>query len=231
MVNDNTIVDDANVYKDAGNDAFKKENWSAAIESYTKAIKLGEKHKDLAIFYKNRAAAYLKLNDHERAEKDCTVSLELAPNDPKALFRRSQALESLERFEEAYRDARGVWNADPNNKAIQPALERLHNIVQERSRKNAQTANKVTQMVQIAFDLTATEEKRKTAVNNLLVLAKEESGAELLSKEGVPHKIAKMVKVEKCNEIILNGIRTVDEICRRSLTRTRAVIETVGIPW
>lgn len=52
--------DEATNYKEKGNEAFKNEKWDEAIEFYTKAIEIGEKHKDLPIFYKNRAAAYLK---------------------------------------------------------------------------------------------------------------------------------------------------------------------------
>lgn len=40
----------------------------------------------------------------------------------------------------------------------------------------AQTTTKVSQMMEIAFDLSATVEKRETATSNLLVLAKEAAG-------------------------------------------------------
>lgn len=92
---------------------------------------------------------------------DCDKSLNIVPSDPKALFRRSQALENLQRFEEAYRDARQILNDDPNNKAIQPTLERLHQVVQERARQNAQTHTKIEQMSKIAFDLKEDKEKEK----------------------------------------------------------------------
>jgi hypothetical protein len=42
--------------------------------------------------------------------------------------------------------------------------------------KFSQTANKVSQMMEIAFDVTSDVEKRETATSNLLVLAKENAG-------------------------------------------------------
>lgn len=224
--------DNPNVFKEQGNEYFKQGSWDEAIQFYTKAINSSDSgNKDLPIYYKNRAAAYLKVDKFEMANIDCTKSLELAPNDPKALFRRAQALESLNKFEEAYRDARAVWNADPSNKAIQPLLERLHAIVQDRVRQHAQTANKVTQMFEIAFDLGAEKSKRETAMNNIVVLAREKAGSEIMLKEGIIPKIGRIIKVDKNNDIAVNAIRAIDEICTKSVPNTNAVIKELGIPW
>lgn len=225
------IVDDAIYYKDLGNEAFKKNNWDDSIEAYSNAIKLGEKHKDLPVFLKNRAAAYIKNEKFEEAIKDCSAALEFCPNDPKALYRRSQAKEALGRFEEAYKDAKDIWNADPDNKQMQQTLVRLHAIVQERAEKNAQASSKITQMCQLVFDVTVTEEKRKSAMNNLLILAREPSSANLILKEGVIRKIVNLLKTEKNDEIFINAIRTVDEICNQSVERTKETLQVVGIPW
>ena len=42
--------------------------------------------------------------------------------------------------------------------------------------KFSQTSTKVSQMMEIAFDISSTSEKRETAISNLLVLAKENAG-------------------------------------------------------
>ncbi len=60
------------------------------------------------------------------------IFLTQAPNDPKALFRRSQAYESLGQVDAAYNDARKVHNVDPKNKAIEPVLVRLHKAVSQK---------------------------------------------------------------------------------------------------
>lgn len=225
------MEEDPNVCKERGNDEFKNGFWDEALVWYTKAIKCGEKHKDLPVFYKNRAATYLKLEKYSNALDDCSKSLEGCPNDPKALFRRFQSLEGLERFEEAYRDLRAIHTQDPNNKIIKPHLERMHAIVQERARQRAQTSNKVTQMFQIAFDLAAAKEKREQAMNNIVVLARETAGAEIMMKEGLVHQIGKLLKVEKNNDIITNAIRAIDTVCTKSEDRTKTVIKELGIPW
>lgn len=225
------IKDEAVDYKEQGNTAFKGGDWTAAIEAYSKAIKCGEQHKQLATFYKNRAAAYLKLEKYDKVVKDCDKALELEPNEPKALFRRAQAKDQLGRFEEAYRDAVSVWNTDKSDKSVKSFVERLHLIVQRRAEENAQTSSKVKKMIEIAFDMEKSTENRATAMNNILVLAREPVGAELLLNDGVVQKIMNMMKYEKNKEICVNGIRTIGELCNRSIERTRGVLQIIGIPW
>ncbi len=60
------------------------------------------------------------------------TALDLKPQDPKALFRRCQANEALEKYEEAYKDIAMVFKLDPKNAAIQPVLRRLGPIIQKR---------------------------------------------------------------------------------------------------
>lgn len=224
-------VEDANLFKEKGNDAFKRSEWHEAIDFYTTAIKLGEKHKELPVYYKNRAAAYLKIEAFERAHDDCTKSLESGPNDQKALFRRVQALEAMERYEEAYRDARTILNNDRSFKAIQPVLERLHKIVQDRSNQNAQTSVKVKKMFELAFDISAEKSKRESALSNLVVLARENAGAEIMYREGIATYVGKLFKVEKNDELLISAIRVIDDICCKSLYYTKGILRELGIPW
>lgn len=225
-------VEEAQNYKEQGNEAFKNNDMDLAIKLYTKAINLSpQETRELAIYYKNRAAAYLKQEKFEEALSDCDKSLKIVPSDPKALFRRSQALENLQRYEEAYRDARQILNDDPNNKTIQPTLERLHKIVQERVRQNAQTHTKIEHMTKIAFDLKEDKEKRETAMNNLLVLARENAGSEHILKTGVVQQIKKLLKVEKNRVLYIAGIRIIGELCKHDVKKTLRVLKDAGIPW
>lgn len=148
MTKSDTVT--AQEWKEKGNEEFNKSNWSEAVNCYTNALKLvKDNNVERAIYYKNRAAAYLKLHDYEKVIQDCSNALEICPNDPKALFRRCQALEALERFEEAYRDARNIILSDPNNKTIQPIAARLHEIVQERYKENSRVSAKVGIHIQL----------------------------------------------------------------------------------
>lgn len=225
-------LNEANSFKEKGNEAYKLENWNDAIKFYQKAINLSPSdNKDLSVYHKNLAAAYLKLNKFDEAIEACDKSLELVPNDPKALFRRLQALENVERFEEAYRDARQILNDDPSNKLIQPILERLHKIVQERAKQNAQISTKVESMTKIAFDIEADREKRETAMNNIMVLARENAGSELIIKTGVVHNLRKLIKVEKNKDIFIAAIRILGELCKHNPEKTLRVLKVVGVPW
>lgn len=132
-------------WKEKGNEEFKDGLYEKALVSYTNALKLvNEDNFDRAVYLKNRAAVYLKQKEFNKAIKDCDDSLKIFPNDPKALFRRCQALEAIERYEEAYRDARAVVLIEPNNKVIQQTVARLHEITQERLRQSSNTSNKVS---------------------------------------------------------------------------------------
>ncbi|XP_045468199.1 protein unc-45 homolog B [Harmonia axyridis] len=225
-------IKDAEKYKEQGNESFKNGNFVEALEFYTKAIKLvNEEGKDSATYYKNRAATHLKLENYEEVVKDCDKCLKLVPSDPKALYRRCQALEKLERFEEAYRDATQIFKDDPNNKAIQPNLERLYRIVQERERKNAQTTTKLESMSKIAFEFTENIDKRETAMKNLLVLAREGAGSTLMVKSTVIQQIKRLLKVEKNEEIRLTAIRVIGELFKHSSEKTKKVLHELGLPW
>ncbi|XP_031845515.1 unc-45 myosin chaperone [Nomia melanderi] len=222
----------AQQWKEAGNEEFKKGNWSEALSCYTNALKLtNEDSSEKAIYYKNRAAVYLNQGKYNNVIEDCDESLKISPNDPKALFRRCQALEALERFEEAYRDARYIISVDPGNKAIQPLAARLHEIVQERYKESSRVHSKVSQMMDIAFGIEGKDENRETAMNNLLVLARERAGAEVMFKNGIVSKIIKLLKLEKNEEIIIIAIRIIAELCRDNINRTELTLKDIGIPW
>ncbi|XP_046608289.1 protein unc-45 homolog B [Neodiprion virginianus] len=219
-------------WKEKGNEAFKNGEWKEAENCYSNAISLAEQcSSEKSICHKNRAAVYLKQKEYPKAIQDCDKALEICPNDPKALFRRCQALDAMERYEEAYRDARNLVTVDPSNKTIQPILARLHEIVQERLRVNSQINTKVSQMFNLAFDLKTDTKNRETSMNNLLVLAREKAGAEVMFNEGVVKKIHTLLKVEKNDEINLACVRIIAELCKDNVDRTKAVLQDVGIPW
>ncbi|GJQ79844.1 putative myosin-binding striated muscle assembly central [Trypoxylus dichotomus] len=225
-------LEEANSYKEKGNKAYQLGDFNDAIVFYQKAINLSPSdNKDLSVYYKNLAAVYLKLEKFEEAIEVCNKSLELLPNDPKALFRRVQALEQMERFEEAYRDARQILNDDPNSKLIQPVLERLHKVVQERANQNAQLSTKVDSMSKIAFDIAADKEKRETAMNNIMVLARENAGSDLIINTGVLQQLRRLVKIEKNKEILISAVRILGELCKHNPEKTLKVLKVVGVPW
>jgi len=96
------------ILKMQGNEEFKKGNIEQAIKLYTSALaecEDDEKGKLVkADIYCNRAACYHQLYDPKKTAEDCTSALKVNPNHVKALIRRAQALESLEKYEDALKD-------------------------------------------------------------------------------------------------------------------------------
>jgi len=86
-------------------------------------------------------------------------------------------------------------------------------------------------MLDLAFDINMDKEKRETAMNNLLVLARERAGAEEIFKQKGVSKITKFVKVEKNEEEICNAIRIIGELCKNNISRTESIIRDIGVPW
>lgn len=217
--------------KDAGNAAFKLGNWEEALSCYTKALDLNIEETEKAAVLKNRAAVHLKQEQWKLAEKDCTAALELAPQDPKALYRRCQAYEALKKPDLAYADAKAVHNCDPGNKAVQPFLHRLHAQVQAQINEMASTSNKVKKMMELVFNAEEEKDKRETAADNMITLAREKVGAELLFKEGVIGKIVRLMKVEKNPKIRLSLVRVFGDLGKSDMERARSIVREAGVPF
>ncbi|XP_048728243.1 protein unc-45 homolog B-like [Ostrea edulis] len=224
-----TEVADVNTLKEEGNNHFKEGNITKALDSYTRAldildIKDGEK----AVILKNRAACYLKEEDYQAVIDDCTASLELVANDPKALYRRCQAYEHLDKVEEAYKDAGTIIKVDPKNMAVQNILRRLNPIIQEKVKQQNSTSAKVTQMFELVFDAKTDKEQRLQACNNLIVLAREEAGAKIICEMSGVDKLLQLL-LEKDPEINQTAIRTLSCLAANSQERSYLVQEKMGV--
>lgn len=85
-------------------------------------------------------------------------------------------------------------------------------------------------MMELAFDIGAERSKRETAMSNLVVLAREKAGADVMFRENIATRVGKLFKVEKNDEILVNAIRVIDDICIKSLHYTKKIINEFGIP-
>ncbi|XP_071563480.1 protein unc-45 homolog B-like [Temnothorax nylanderi] len=211
----------AEKWKEKGNEEFNKGNWSEALSDYTNALNLVENNAEKTVYYKNRAAAYLKLNHYENAIEDCDSALKICCN--KVLYRRCQALEALERFEEAHRDAEIIISSDPNNKVIQSVKERLQG-----RHKDPNLRATISQMMDSAFNESVDKEEYKYAMTNLFVYACDEAGAEEIFKNEGVSKLAQLIKVEE-NEKAMYAIRILGELCKNNINRTESVLKYIGL--
>lgn len=101
------------VYKERGDDAFKSAQFEVAIEHYTKCLDIlsrgGKSLSDLAMkAHANRAACYKQISNFDGVIEDCTAVLEVDPENVKALVRRAQAFEGVERYRFALQDVKTV---------------------------------------------------------------------------------------------------------------------------
>jgi stress-induced-phosphoprotein 1 len=101
------------VHKEKGDEKYKKANFEEAIVDYTKCIdallKAGNGSDQLALkAYSNRAACFKQISNFDGTIEDCTAVLEVEPDNIKALVRRAQAFEGVERYRMALSDVKTV---------------------------------------------------------------------------------------------------------------------------
>lgn len=101
------------LYKEKGDDYYKDAKFEQAIQQYSKCLESLEKQNkqgsELAIkAYSNRAACHKQLSHFDGTIADCTSVLEVEPDNVKALIRRAQAFEAVERYRFALQDVKTV---------------------------------------------------------------------------------------------------------------------------
>ena len=69
--------------------------------------------------------ANVQLYEPQKVRDDCNAALNLVPNHAKALLRRGQALESLEKYKDALADFEAVLRTDPNSNMALQAITRI----------------------------------------------------------------------------------------------------------
>lgn len=87
--------------KALGNAALSEGDAASAVEHYSKAIELVPSGADSHIFYANRAAAYLRLEDAANALEDARMATHLQPDYVKGWNRLGQAALKLDDLAEA----------------------------------------------------------------------------------------------------------------------------------
>lgn len=108
--------------KAAGNIAYGDKSYNDAIDLYGKAIIC----KPDPIFYSNRAACYNALGDWEKVVEDTSAAIALDSEYVKALNRRANAYEHLEKYSEALLDYTASCIIDQfRNELSAQSVERL----------------------------------------------------------------------------------------------------------
>ncbi|NXH17936.1 TTC12 protein, partial [Bucco capensis] len=105
----------ANALKEKGNDAFRRGDYVLAIQRYTEGL---EKLKDKQELYTNRAQAYLKLQEHEKALGDCEWALKCNEKCIKAYFLMGKAHLALQHCREARQCYEKILQIDPQKENL-----------------------------------------------------------------------------------------------------------------
>ncbi|KAK9970971.1 hypothetical protein ABG768_026872 [Culter alburnus] len=221
-------IEDPVQLKDEGNKHFQAGEIDKAIECYTKAIKACKDKKALAVIYRNRSACFLKKENYNNAASDATKAIDVDAADIKALYRRCQALEKLGKLDMAFKDVQRCATIEPKNKTFLETLRRLGAEIQQKLKTTFSTDSRVQNMFDILFSDESDKEKREKAANNLIVLAREDAGAErIFENNGVP-LLVQLIDTGK-PEMILAAVRTLSGMCTGHRARATAIIHMVGI--
>ncbi|XP_076210921.1 protein unc-45 homolog B [Aptenodytes patagonicus] len=214
--------------KEEGNKYFQASDYEKAVQSYTQAIKLNKDKALQAVLYRNRAACFLKKEEYAKAASDASRAIDINASDIKALYRRSQALEKLGKLDQAFKDAQKCATIEPRNKNFQETLRRLGANIQEKLHIQFSTDLRVQKMFEILLDENSEKEKREKAANNLIVLGREEAGAERIFQNNGVSLLLQLIETKNA-ELILAAVRTLSGMCMGHKARATAILHYLGI--
>ncbi|XP_038184018.1 protein unc-45 homolog B [Arvicola amphibius] len=214
--------------KEEGNQHFQRQDYKAATKSYSQALKLTKDKALLATLYRNRAACGLKTESYAQAASDASRAIDINSADIKALYRRCQALERLGKLDQAFKDVQRCATLEPRNQNFQETLRRLNTSIQEQLRVQFSTDSRVQTMFEILLNENSEAEKREKAANNLIVLGREEAGAERIFQSNGVGLLLQLLDTKK-PELVLAAVRTLSGMCSGHRARATAILHTVHI--
>ncbi|XP_048221703.1 protein unc-45 homolog B [Perognathus longimembris pacificus] len=214
--------------KEEGNRHFQRQDYKAATKSYSQALKLTKDKTLLATLYRNRAACGLKMESYVQAASDASRAIDMDSTDIKALYRRCQALEHLGKLDQAFKDVQRCATLEPRNPNFQETLRRLNTSIQEKLRVQFSTDSRVQNMFEILLDQNSETDKREKAANNLIVLGREEAGAERIFQTNGVALLLQLLDTQR-PELVLAAVRTLSGMCSGHRARATVILHAVRI--
>jgi len=152
---DGTLRAIAEIYKNEGNDEYRKKDFSKAIYFYTEGIKVKCKDEGLnAKLYSNRATAYFYMGSHYDSLRDAKAAIQLQPSYLKATVRGVEACVQLNQFEEAIVFCDKGLAIDKNDRKLLELRKRafkeqnkLHETKEARENSDTQTAKSMVRLI------------------------------------------------------------------------------------
>ncbi|XP_055367951.1 protein unc-45 homolog B isoform X2 [Betta splendens] len=128
----------------------------------------------------------------------------------------------------AFKDVQRCATLEPKNKTFLETLRRLGADIQAKLKTTFSTDSRVQNMFDILLNEEMETDKREKAANNLIVLSREDAGAErIFQNNGVP-LLLNMIDTGK-PEMILAAIRTLSGMCTGHKARAMAIVHLVGV--
>lgn len=215
--------------KEAGNVHFKNCQYLEAVKCYSHALaKCPQGEESRAVFLKNRAACYLKLERYSCASDDCTQALQVSPNDIKALYRRALAYEASGNLTAAFKDVKYLLSIEPQNKEAVELARKLTTIMKKHHEILQSSEGMINEMVQALKDPTLSPSKLVMAAKNCAILSQEQPVAEKLYEAGVVDLLLPLLD-SKCVEVIHHVLQTFVGLCMGQKARAYAVIQKISI--
>lgn len=215
--------------KEKGNQYFRNKAFREAIQCYTQAIDIcPAKEPDRAVFFKNRAACWLKLEEHEKALSDCLSALQLSPGDVKTIYREAQALEGLDRLTEALVETKKLLSIDPRNREANEMAMRLTAKLMKDSDRMHSTDGLVDEMFAALGKDKLPAKRRIQAAKNLAILSREEAGAEKLFQADGIAKLQPSLD-SSIMEVVNHVLQTYVGLCNGSKIRAYATLKTLSL--
>ncbi|XP_078229952.1 protein unc-45 homolog B isoform X4 [Callithrix jacchus] len=163
-----------------------------------------------------------------QAASDASRAIDINSSDIKALYRRCQALEHLGKLDQAFKDVQRCATLEPRNQNFQETLRRLNTSIQEKLRVQFSTDSRVQKMFEILLDENSEADKREKAANNLIVLGREEAGAEKIFQNNGVALLLQLLDTKK-PELVLAAVRTLSGMCSGHRARATVILHAVRI--
>lgn len=153
------VMDEAEAHKGQGNKNMQRKDYQSAVECYTLAIdilaQVGKPtHRDVmsnkSVYFCNRSAAYLSLNQYELAVDDARNSITLNGEYGKAYFRLGLALYFQRQYEDALESFMSAQTYGEDNAATNQYVKKVMDLIKgnQQQTQSSPTMNKKQQQSQ-----------------------------------------------------------------------------------
>lgn len=131
-------------------------------------------------------------------------------------------------MDQAFKDVQRCATLEPRNQNFQETLRRLNTSIQEQLRVQFSTDSRVQTMFEILLNENSEADKREKAANNLIVLGREEAGAERIFQSNGVALLLQLMNTQR-PELLLAAVRTLSGMCSGHRARATAILHAVRI--